>query len=98
MSKNSRRGQLLIASATMTDPNFARSVVLLVRDNEDEGTFGLVINRPLAISVSDGLGDQVEAARQVQTALHQGGPCQGPFTALHASAGGRRGGDRWGLV
>lgn len=86
MSKTSRRGQLLIASATMTDPNFARSVVLLVRDEEDGGTFGLVLNRPLEISVADACGDQIDAAKQVETPLNQGGPCQGPFTALHASA------------
>ena len=69
----------------MTDPNFARSVVLLVRDSDEEGTFGLVLNRPLGLSVADGYGDQLDAARQVDSALNQGGPCHGPFTVLHAS-------------
>ena len=37
---------LLLSMPQMRDPNFARSVVLLCRHN-DEGAFGLVMNRPL---------------------------------------------------
>jgi putative transcriptional regulator len=81
----SRRGKLLIASATMLDPNFARSVVLIVRDDEDEGAFGLVLNRTLDVTVASAIGDQVEAAKSVEAPLSQGGPCQGPLTVLHAS-------------
>ncbi len=38
------------AMPQLLDPNFRRSVVLLLRHN-DQGTFGLVINRPTEISV-----------------------------------------------
>src|SRR4051794_21106623 len=41
-----RAGQLLIATSPLKDPNFHRTVVLIVRDDEN-GTFGLVLNRPL---------------------------------------------------
>ena len=42
--QRSRRGQLLIASAQMMDPNFARSVVLIVRD-DDTGFVDYARNR-----------------------------------------------------
>jgi putative transcriptional regulator len=42
--ENSLAGKLLVANPLMADPNFARSVVLMVEDNE-EGSMGLVLNR-----------------------------------------------------
>jgi putative transcriptional regulator len=39
-------GQLLVASATMQDPRFSHSVILLLR-HDASGAFGVVINRPL---------------------------------------------------
>ena len=41
---DSLRGQLLIASPTLTDP-FARTVVLVI-EHGDEGAMGVVLNRP----------------------------------------------------
>ena len=43
-------GKLLIAMPGLADPNFHRTVVLICAHNE-EGAFGVVINR-------DGVGDQ----------------------------------------
>ncbi len=42
---DSLRGKLLVASPTLTDPNFARSVVLMTEHSED-GAMGIVLNRP----------------------------------------------------
>jgi putative transcriptional regulator len=39
-------GQLLVASATMQDPRFSHSVILLLR-HDASGAFGVVINRPV---------------------------------------------------
>jgi putative transcriptional regulator len=39
-------GQLLIAAPTIGDPRFAHTVILMVRHDE-EGAFGIVINRPV---------------------------------------------------
>ncbi len=39
-------GKLVVASPALTDPNFNRTVVFIIRHDE-EGAFGLVINRPL---------------------------------------------------
>ena len=48
----SLEGQLLLASPQLVDPNFVRTVVLLVQHN-DEGAFGLVINRPTGKTVQE---------------------------------------------
>lgn len=40
-----RTGALLVATGSLTDPNFNESVVLLIRHN-DNGTVGVIINRP----------------------------------------------------
>ena len=42
---DSLRGKLLIASPALSDPNFARSVVLMTEHSED-GAMGIVLNRP----------------------------------------------------
>ena len=47
-----RTGRLLVASPLLEDPNFARTVVLICAHG-DEGTLGLVLNRPLEASVVD---------------------------------------------
>ena len=39
------RGHLLVASPGLLDPNFHRTVVLIV-EHSDQGTLGLVLNRP----------------------------------------------------
>ena len=41
---------LLVAMPQLEDPNFARSVVLMIRHSE-EGSFGIIANRPSEISL-----------------------------------------------
>jgi len=41
-----RSGALLVAHPLMDDPNFARAVVLLIAHDNDEGSMGVVLNRP----------------------------------------------------
>ncbi len=45
-------GSLLIASATLVDPNFARCV-LLVLDSNDEGSLGVILNQPSETPVDE---------------------------------------------
>jgi putative transcriptional regulator len=71
---DSLRGQLLIAGPTLVDPNFARSVVLVL-EHSDEGAMGLVLNRPVETTVEEAapeLSDVVDG----EEALFQGGPVQ----------------------
>jgi putative transcriptional regulator len=46
------RGQLLVAGSGLFDPNFRRTVVLIGEHNE-EGAVGVVLNRPLPVSVGE---------------------------------------------
>lgn len=78
----SLQGHLLVASPKLTDPNFFRSVVLLVQHGA-EGALGLVINRPLEPTI-DSVWNQVsDGPCLVDGHLHKGGPCDGPLMVLH---------------
>ena len=74
-------GTLLVASPALFGTPFRKSVVLVVQNN-DEGTFGVVLNRPA--------NEQLQFAWQELTGsdaenpnLVHGGPIDGPVFALH---------------
>ncbi|MGI9557851.1 MAG: YqgE/AlgH family protein [Solirubrobacterales bacterium] len=69
----SLRGQLLVASPTLLDPNFARSVVLITEHNED-GAMGIVLNRPSEAPVAQVVPDLAEIA--AEEPVFVGGPVQ----------------------
>jgi len=46
-------GKLLIAMPSLGDPNFRRSVVLLGAHSFEGGAFGLIVNRPIDVDLSD---------------------------------------------
>jgi putative transcriptional regulator len=50
------KGRLLVATPLLTDPNFDRTVILMLEDN-DEGALGLVLNRPSPLEVGEPLPD-----------------------------------------
>jgi putative transcriptional regulator len=52
----SKRGQILLASPVLQDPNFLRTVVLIAEHTE-EGAMGLVLNRPATSTVGDAVPD-----------------------------------------
>ena len=71
-------GQLLVASPTMGDPRFSRTVILMVEHNHD-GAFGIIINlpveeRPLA-SLLESLGEK-NATVTGSVRIFAGGPVQ----------------------
>jgi putative transcriptional regulator len=71
---DSVRGQLLVAGPVLLDPNFWRTVVLIVEHNDD-GALGLVLNRPSETSVGEAvpqLGVLLDPAHH----LFIGGPVQ----------------------
>lgn len=64
-------GILLVAPPNLEDPNFRRSVVFLCEHGE-EGSFGLILNRPLGVH----LADVMEGLDNASIPLQQGGPVQ----------------------
>jgi putative transcriptional regulator len=68
------RGQLLLAGATLFDPNFRRTVVLIGEHNE-EGALGVVLNRPTPVRVADAV-PPLAALVADDDVLFVGGPVQ----------------------
>jgi putative transcriptional regulator len=70
----SLRGQLLIASPALRDPNFLRTVVLL-SEHSEEGALGLVLNRPSEVRVADAVEDLADLADD-DDSVYFGGPVE----------------------
>jgi putative transcriptional regulator len=67
-------GQLLLASPTLRDPNFERSVVL-IGVHSDEGAMGVVLNRPSEVTVGEA-APQLEETVEESERVFVGGPVQ----------------------
>ena len=70
----SARGQLLIAGPALLDPNFWRTVLLVVEHSE-EGALGVVLNRPSETTVLDAVA-QLEDLVDADDPVFIGGPVQ----------------------
>jgi putative transcriptional regulator len=51
MATESLTGRLLVATPVLADPNFRRTVILVVEHEAEEGTLGVVLNRPTGVPV-----------------------------------------------
>jgi putative transcriptional regulator len=69
-----RAGRLLVANPLLPDPNFDRTVVLLIAHGE-EGALGLVLNRPSKLEVAEPLPQWSHLAAEPPV-LFVGGPVQ----------------------
>lgn len=72
------RNQLLIAMPAMGDPNFAHSVTLIC-EHTDEGCFGVMINRPIDVTLGSLLKQlDIDSIEQnlLDTKVINGGPIQ----------------------
>ncbi|MFT3979763.1 MAG: YqgE/AlgH family protein [Ferruginibacter sp.] len=65
-------GILLIAEPFLKDPNFIRTVVLLCRHNETEGSFGFVINKEYHQTLDELISDLAG----FEWPVYAGGPVQ----------------------
>ena len=72
--KDLAQGIFLVADPELKDPNFFKTVVLLIRYDQD-GAAGLVINRPLNVKLSEVLPDLKELEHSRET-LYLGGPVE----------------------
>jgi putative transcriptional regulator len=75
-------GHLLVAAAKLNDPNFARTVVLLV-EHDRGGALGLVLNRPGAERLDSIWDEEAHGPCPSDLAVMNGGPLEGPLLALH---------------
>jgi putative transcriptional regulator len=66
-------GTLLVASPDMTDANFARAVVLVLR-NDENGTIGIMLNRPTNLAPAAVFPELAEGLGTYDGKLFRGGP------------------------
>ena len=76
------QGQFLVASPHLGDGNFYRSVVLMIK-HDDEGAFGLILNRPTGNTVREVWRMVTEEELDCDQPIYLGGPVQGPLVCLH---------------
>ncbi|GAA2441612.1 YqgE/AlgH family protein [Streptomyces sp. NPDC007076] len=69
---SSLTGRLLVATPALADPNFDRAVVLLL-DHDEEGSLGVVLNRPTPVGVVDILTSWAGLTGEPDV-VFQGGP------------------------
>ncbi|MBT2209197.1 MULTISPECIES: YqgE/AlgH family protein [Actinomadura] len=73
MEDGIRVGLLLVATPQLEDPNFRRSVVLVVEHDLEGGTLGVVLNRPTEVPVDRVLPPWAELVTG-PSVVFQGGP------------------------
>jgi putative transcriptional regulator len=76
-SKNTRDlgpAAVLVASRDLADPNFAKTVILLVH-YDDESVLGLIVNRHTDVPISR-LFESVRAAKSRSDSIYLGGPVE----------------------
>jgi putative transcriptional regulator len=82
MHDSSLAGHFLVASRHLRDPNFAKSVVLMIQ-HDDEGAVGVVINRPADKSIREVWDALHYDACEREDHVYVGGPVPGPLVAVH---------------
>ena len=77
-------GHFLISDITLMDPNFHKSVVLMIT-HDDAGAFGLVVNRRSKFTIGEVI-DGIEDVPAASIPVYVGGPVQQEFLfILHAA-------------
>jgi putative transcriptional regulator len=75
-------GHFLVASRYLRDPNFARSVVLMIQ-HTNEGAMGVVINRPSEKTIREVWTMIGNDPCERDDVIYIGGPVPGPLIAVH---------------
>src|SRR6476620_6254997 len=78
-------GNLLVSNASLFDPNFRRTVVL-IGHHDEEGAVGVVLNRPFDVTVDEAVPPLAGLVREGE-ALFRGGPVQPEAAAVVADSG-----------
>ncbi len=67
-------GRLLVAAPALDDPNFERSIILVL-DHDEDGALGVVLNRASAVSVRETIGGWADLAADPPV-VFGGGPVE----------------------
>ena len=78
----SLEAHLLVASPELLDPNFVKTVILMVQHNE-QGALGLVLNRPTSKMVKEMWKEVGQSPCESYEPVHLGGPVSGPLMSVH---------------
>jgi putative transcriptional regulator len=89
MTEEQLKGRLLVATPNLGDPNFERTVVLVLEHGE-EGALGVVLNRPSELDLAEPLPEWARAAAHPPV-VFIGGPVA-PSAAVCLARLGRHGG------
>lgn len=73
-AEESLKGQVLIASPSIFDPNFRQAVVLIAQHDES-GAMGVILNRPSEASVGD-LAPALTGLAGLDDTVYMGGPVE----------------------
>lgn len=79
----SLKGHFLIASKSLTDPNFVRSVLLMI-EHTDLGAAGVILNRPTGATLAEVSEKVFDEPDDWEKPIYLGGPVPGPLMALHS--------------
>lgn len=79
----SLQGHLLVASPHLPDPNFYRSVVLIIEHHE-EAAIGLILNRTSLSPLREVWQQISESPCSSDQNIGVGGPVDGPLMCIHA--------------
>ena len=80
MPSTSMRGNLLVATPSLREPTFARSVIVLLEHTETDGAFGVVVNKPTVVPIADVVPAVADLVVE-PALLFDGGPVS-PTTAI----------------
>ena len=81
-------GRLLVATPQLADPNFERTVVLVL-DHDESGSLGVVLNRPSPVPVGEILPDVGRRSSPSPGVLFHGGPVGHRLRARRRALAGR---------
>ena len=97
MDAESLKGKLLVANPALEDPNFDRTVVLVL-EHHDEGAVGVVLNRPSETAVEDVLPSWAGVAAEPAVVFVGGPVAPGSAIGLGSAAMASEGGDGFTAV
>ncbi len=80
------KGRLLVATPLLGDPNFERTVILLLEHGE-EGALGLVLNRPSGLEVDDPLPEWARYSLEPEVVFVGGPVSRNSVIALARASG-----------